>query len=430
MKLWASIKKEWLILIRDKGGLAILFLMPMALVVIMAVVQDAPFRDYQEQQISVLFVDQDKGVVSASIMEGIHTGKAFTVIDQLNDAELDSTTLTEAINSGDYQIGIIINPGLSEQLQLIVNAQVDGMLAGLIPSSEDEVVETPNPDLQPYITLLLDPATKSTFRNSIRSAIKQFLTELEAKMIIDGLSGQLAEMTGKEPEINLSSDGIVQLRETTDTSKILEADVANNSTQHNVPAWTVFAMFFVVIPLAGNMVKERTAGTIMRLRTMPTSMTYFYGGKLLSYAAVALLQSLLMISVGFWLLPNLGLAKLDLGSGIVPLIYVSFTVGIAATAYGLLIGTIFKTHHQSAIFGIVSVVIMAALGGIWVPLYIMSDTMITLGHLSPMNWGMEAFNMVFLRGENLQQIILGSANLWAFAAVSFLLALLMEVRNR
>ncbi|MDP6909386.1 MAG: ABC transporter permease, partial [Flavobacteriales bacterium] len=372
MKLWASIKKEWLILIRDRGGLAILFLMPMVLVVIMAIVQDAPFRDYQEQQISVLFVDNDKGVVSTSIMSGINDGDAFNVISKLEDLELNNSTIAETINSGDYQIGIIINPGLSEQLQHIVDEQVNNMLAGLIPVEEE--LERINQDLQPYITLLLDPTTKSTFRNTIRSAIKQFLAELEAKMIIDGLSGQLAEMTGKEPEIDLSSDGIVQLQETTVTGKILKPDVANNSTQHNVPAWNVFAMFFVVIPLAGNMVRERTAGTIMRLQTMPTTMTYFYGGKLLSYAVVALLQSLLMISVGFWLLPNLGLAKLDLGSGVIPLIYVSITVGMAATAYGLLVGTIFKTHHQSAIFGIVSVVIMAALGGIWVPLYIMSDT--------------------------------------------------------
>lgn len=427
MKLLASIKKEWLVLVRDRGGLAILFLMPMTLVVIMAVVQDAPFRDYQEQQISVLFVDQDKGMFSTSIMAGINTGNAFNVIDSLNGIELDSTTLASAINSGDYQIGLIINAGLSEQLRLIVNAQVDGMLAGLMPGGEE--VEIRKPDLEPYITLLLDPTTKSTFRSSIRSAIKQFLTELEAKMIIDGLTSKLAEMTGKEPDINLSSKGIVQLRETTATGKILPADVANNSTQHNVPAWTVFAMFFIVIPLAGNLVKERTVGTIMRLRTMPTSMMHFYGGKLISYAMVALIQTLLMISVGFWLLPNLGLAKLDLGSGFIPLIYVSVATGIAATSYGLLIGTLFKTHHQSAIFGMVSVVIMAALGGIWVPLYIMSDTMIFIGHLSPMNWAFEAFNMVFLRGDGLIDIISGTWHLWVFGVACFGAALITETKN-
>ncbi|MGB1318201.1 MAG: ABC transporter permease, partial [Flavobacteriales bacterium] len=84
MKLLASIKKEWLLLIRDKGGLGILFLMPMVLVVVMAVVQDAPFRDYQEQQIPVLFVNEDSGDISQQIMKAIEGGQTFYVIDSLN----------------------------------------------------------------------------------------------------------------------------------------------------------------------------------------------------------------------------------------------------------------------------------------------------------------------------------------------------------
>lgn len=424
MKLLASIKKELLLLIRDKGGLGILFLMPMILVVVMAVVQDAPFRDYQEQQLAVLFVDEDQGVVSQSILFGMNEGNTFQLVDSLDGKPISAEVATKAINSGKFQIGIIVHEGLSSELHQIVDAQVEGMLAGLIPGADS--TEIAQPDLSPYITLLLDPTTKHTFRSSIRSAIKQFLSKLEAKMIVDGLSSKLAEMTGKEPKVDLSSNGIVHLKETTATSKVMAKDVANNSTQHNVPAWTVFAMFFIVIPMAGNMVRERTAGTITRLRTMPASMFHFYAGKLISYSGVGILQAMLMISVGFWLMPILGLAKLDLGSGFLPLLYVSIVAGFAATGYGLLVGTVFKTLHQAAIFGIVSVVIMAAIGGIWVPLYIMSDTMIFIGHLSPMNWAMEAFNDVFLRGETLIDIISNTWHLWFFGGVCFGTALIVE----
>jgi ABC-2 type transport system permease protein len=301
------------------------------------------------------------------------------------------------------------------------------MLAGLMPTEEPKEVK--QLDFEPYITLFLDPTTKHTFRGSIRSAIKQFLSELEGKMIIDALSDRLTEMTGNRPDVDLSSNGIVKLHEQTGAGKIAATDVANNSTQHNVPAWTVFAMFFIVIPLAGNMVRERSAGTITRLRTMPASMFHFYAGKLISYSAVGLVQALLMISVGFWLMPTLGLARLDLGSGFVPLFYVAIVSGFAATSYGLLVGTIFKTLHQAAIFGVVSVVIMAALGGIWVPLYIMSDTMVFIGHLSPMNWTMEAFNGVFLRGENLTEIIPSSGKLWGFGGVCFGASLFLEQKS-
>lgn len=424
MAFLASIKKELLLLVRDKGGLAILFLMPMVLVIVMALVQDAPFRDYQEQQLPVLFVNQDEGEISKAIIAAIHDGKTFRVVDSLNGALIDSTRLTQAVNSGEFQIGIIIHHGLGDDLNSIVKSQVDGMLAGLMPGSDTTKVERPK--LNPHITLLLDPTTKHTFRSSIRSAIKQFLSELEAKMIVDRLTTKLAEMTGNEPNVDLNANGIVQVHEQTSHTKVMASDVANNSTQHNVPAWTVFAMFFIVIPLAGNMVRERTAGTIVRLRTMPTSMVHFYAGKFLSYSAVGLFQAMLMISVGFWVMPLLGLAQLDLGSGLLPLVYVSITASAAATGYGLLVGTVFKTLHQAAIFGIVSVVIMAALGGIWVPLYIMSDTMVFVGHLSPMNWALEAFNDVFLRGETLTNIIANTWYLWTFGAACFMASLIVE----
>jgi ABC-2 type transport system permease protein len=119
MKLLASIKKEWLLLIRDKGGLGILFLMPMILVIVMALVQDAPFRDYQEQQIPVLFVNEDSGTISDAIVVAIHNGKAFHVVDSLDGIPIDSARLSKAINAGEFQIGIVIHKGLGNDRYLV-----------------------------------------------------------------------------------------------------------------------------------------------------------------------------------------------------------------------------------------------------------------------------------------------------------------------
>jgi ABC-2 type transport system permease protein len=60
LKILATIYKEFLLLIRDPGGMALIFIMPLALVIVMALVQDAPFRDYQEIKLEVLFIDQDQ----------------------------------------------------------------------------------------------------------------------------------------------------------------------------------------------------------------------------------------------------------------------------------------------------------------------------------------------------------------------------------
>ena len=44
---------------------------------------------------------------------------------------------------------------------------------------------------------------------------------------------------------------------------------------------------------------------------------------------------------------------------------------LAATGYGLMVGTLAKTYEQASMFGAVSIVIAAALGGIMVPTYVM-----------------------------------------------------------
>mgnify|MGYP003482263090 CR=1 FL=1 len=70
-RILAHIQKELLLLLRDRGGLALLYLMPVCLVSIMAVVQDAPFKDFSDKQVLVLYRDLDGGVVGKQLLEGL-----------------------------------------------------------------------------------------------------------------------------------------------------------------------------------------------------------------------------------------------------------------------------------------------------------------------------------------------------------------------
>jgi ABC-2 type transport system permease protein len=77
---------------------------------------------------------------------------------------------------------------------------------------------------------------------------------------------------------------------------------------------------------------------------------------------------------------------------------------LAALGYGILVGTIARTHQQAAAFGSVSVVILAALGGLWVPVYFFTDTMKEIASFSPLNWAHKGFLDIFLRGSSIVEI--------------------------
>jgi ABC-2 type transport system permease protein len=69
-----------------------------------------------------------------------------------------------------------------------------------------------------------------------------------------------------------------------------------------------------------------------------------------------------------------------------------------------MLGTVARTFEQAAMFGSISVVIAAALGGIMVPVYAMPLTMQSISRFSPMAWGLNGYLELFVRGGNLNSI--------------------------
>src|SRR5690606_27064236 len=135
--------------------------------------------------------------------------------------------------------------------------------------------------------------------------------------------------------------------------------------------------------------------TFVRLRTNPVRYATVLGGKTIVYLGVCLIQFTLMLLVGIFLFPAMGLPGIDV-SGKLPMLYtVALFSGLAAIGLGLLLGTIARTQEQAAPFGSTLVVMLAALGGVWVPVFVMPKVMQIISKISPMNWGLEAFYDVF-----------------------------------
>ena len=389
--------------------MAILFIMPALLIVIMALIQDAPFKDYQESNIPVLFVDDDHGVLALSIESGLKASKVFAI-----QAAADFETAEKAVASGEYKIAIAISEGASAALKRGVQIRVDQTLAelGLIPESKDKA---PGPA---QIQLIIDPAVKKSFKDALLGLLYQFTAQVESQTIMQTFSEELA--TGSEKrEKNAFDDGqLVEIVQVIASNAKREDMPYSNSVQPNVPAWTLFAMFFIVIPLAGNMLNERVQGTDQRLLIMPIGAGVIFGGKLLLYILVCLIQMVMMFAVGIYVLPTLGLPVLSMGNDLVALFLVGLFAALAATCFGLLIGSVFETYQQATSFGAISVIILASIGGIWIPVYVMPETMQQISSLSPLNWGLNAFYDLFLRGGTLVSVIPEIIRLVIFSLVT------------
>ncbi|MFD1000093.1 ABC transporter permease [Ohtaekwangia kribbensis] len=417
MKTLATIYKEFLLLVRDPGGLALIFIMPLALVIVMALVQDAPFRDYQEIKLDVLFVDQDGDSLSAKVKQAFDASPNVNLVVKTDTAEVK-----QLVRSGAFKAAIVIPANSSETLrektrQLIVKVFSN---FGLTEAPKDSL------DIAAIgIKILFDPAIKSNYKQTLTGGVQKIVAGIQAEWILDELQNQLSEgrTDVKKTPVNLTE--IIQVNEQYASEKKYEG-LMLNSVQHNVPAWTMFAMFFILYPLAGNFIKEREEGSMLRLRLISGSQFPVISGKFAFYFMVCLLQFILMIAVGIYIMPLLGLSKLVLGTNILGILLVACSVAMAATGYGVLIGVYFRTPQQALSFGSVSVVILSAIGGVWVPVYVMPEILQTLSRFSPMSWGLEAFNDLFLRQASIQSILPNVLRLTGFSLVALFISVIIH----
>ncbi len=425
MRFLASIKKECLILLRDKAGLAILFIMPLFLITIMSLIQDAPFKDYKENKIPVLYVNNDNDSLGNIIEKGLRNSGIFSVITEIDGKATTAENTKQAVANGDFRLGIIIPEGATKTMNKSVENRVAKMLAGFGMGEKDStLLDYARSDSEKQsieIIILFDPAAKIAFRSSVSSALDKFITRTEMETMLRIFSQKLGEASGIKEQAVIETRPLITLKEIqANESKV--AELLTNSVQHNVPAWAIFAMFYIVIPLASSMIKEREEGSALRLLLIPGSHMISLYGKISIYVAVCLIQFFMMMLVGVYILPLLGLTAFEIGTNFIALLLMVFTCALAATGYGFMVGSVFSSHHQAMTFGSVSVVILAAIGGVLVPVYVMPGIMQSLSVVSPLSWALNGLNNVFLRQTNFAGIVPDVLKLSGFFVVMILLS--------
>ena len=113
---------------------------------------------------------------------------------------------------------------------------------------------------------------------------------------------------------------------------------------------------------------------------------------------MALSQLTVIFLLGKFLFPLIGLPSLDMPRNILGLFVVSILSAFSAISFAMLVGTFAKTLEQAGGFGAITIIIFAAIGGIWVPSFVMPGYLQQIGKLSPLHWCLEGYYILFLKG--------------------------------
>lgn len=395
--LFSSVIKEFKLLLRDLHGLAVLFVMPILFVLIMS----AALSDSQENPL------RDAKIVLA--------GSA--------DSRLDEN-LFAALEGEGLNVRFVETHRLSAFQAALQRGETDLLLFN--PNSEETPLDKERP-----LRLWLSPDTDRARLLAIKGMVEKHYTAERLNLYLDGSE---VKLKGKSPLVReVEKEAKRQLDDKfAGINAYLEREawqetylnhggkevVRPNSVQHSVPAWLIFGMFFIMIPLSNVMAMERQTNTITRLRMARVPAGKLIAAKLIPYFLINQLQFAGMLALGRWVLPKLGMPALQLSGCLGVYAVLAAAVSLAALGYGLLVSVVARSTEHAVVLGGGGIIIMAALGGIMVPTYVMPDIMQTVAQFSPMGWALSGFQTLLLRQAGLEQILPVLGRLAAFGLLT------------
>jgi ABC-2 type transport system permease protein len=393
MTLFALIWKEWKLLMRDWHALLLLFAMPAVFILVMSLALQDSFSLRQGVSIHYYLVDEDHSRPSAALDKRLYA---------LDDFKAQSQ---------DVAVKELIEQVRHDRVQFLVRIP-----AGFGKSLDDE---KPIP-----VQMLASPDVEPAIYELFEAALRQVLARVYLQ---ETMAPSQPQMTGTD-EMAIASRDLDAADKLLNAQSLYQMNGESrrpSSVQQNVPAWLLFAMFFIAIPLSTTWVQERQQGTYARLRSMGLGAGALLLGKLLPYLGINLLQVILMLAVGVFVVPWFGGGSLTLGHAPLALCLMAAATGFASVSYALLIANLVSTSEQATIFTGVCNLLMAAVGGIMVPVFLMPPFMQALSHYSPMAWGLQGFLDVFLRQGGFREVAPQAARLFAFGLACLTAAVLL-----
>lgn len=389
LALWI---KEWLALARDVHGLAVLFIMPAVFIVVMSLALSDVFKNDPARQTDFAVLDPADGAKPADSVARRLTGEGFRAVP----APADEEAARAGVRSGRPSLILLLPRGFERGLR--------------------EPAEPANPSQA--LTILADPALPPMQIVAFRQRVLGVILALRGSAMARGAG------------IPADRDAFDLKRAATLKVEVVGGSGRPSSVQQSVPAWLIFGMFFVVMPISSLFIVERRDGTLARLVSQQVPFSLLLLGKVLPFFVVNLGQAALMLAAGRTLVPWLGGETLALPARGDLLAAVAASTSLAAIGWGLLVAVCARTLEQATVIGGVGNILAAALGGIMVPRFVMPENMQRWTELSPMAWALDGFHAVMLRHGGAADLAAPCAKLLALAAVLFAAALSVHARRR
>lgn len=398
---------------RDRGALALSFILPVVFFSIFAVIFGG--RRSTTPKVTLLVVDEDHSSVSERLVEGLKQEGSLVVetrpapVKGAEQPEYTAATAEADVKRGTAPVAVIIPHGfganpisfgppdanrpkiqlLEDRSDVVAPQVVSGLLQKIAMTSLPEVMAEQG---SRYIDQFAGGLTREQ-----RNRIAQSLAYLRKQQD----SGATASSNG--------SGGIVAV-----TSRAVVGQNKNNPmVSFYAAAIGVMFLLFTASGAAGALLDEAESGTLDRVLSSRVTMTRLMLGKLTFNSLLAFSQLVLMFLWGW------AVFRLDFWSHIPGFIVMGVSSALAVAAFGILLASICRTRAQLGALSTLVILVMSSIGGSMFPRFLMPESMQKAGLLTINAWAIDGFTKIFWRDEPVSHLWPQVLVLLAIAVVLF-----------
>jgi ABC-2 type transport system permease protein len=412
LKLFAVSGKEIRILLKDRGNLAILFLMPLIFGLMLSNLNvQLSGSDEEEDEAAIVFpiylVNQDTGPFGQQVTD------ALLAMDMLDVTFEESVaTADDDVRQGEKLAAVVIPAGFSEQIDAYEATEIK------------VIVDPRQEDYASFVTGLTNFAvTGPTVAGEVQYGVRTILAESGLLEAADPAMIRAAEAQS----VGAIMTRLLAMQE--DPAIIIETEMTPEAEDLSwsgggifvffMTAFAVMFAFFLVGVIGISLHRDKDNGSLRRLLAAPLSRASIIGGNSLAYMIFVAMQVIFLFGV------SAVAFSMPLGDSPLFLVLITVALGLTVATMGLMIAAVTKSSKQADSVGIMLGFILAGLGGalpVGPPLYESDGFLGLLSRLTPHAHAVKGFRMAIAGTGTNQEILLQVLILLAFAAVFFAVA--------
>lgn len=389
--MFKIIIKDLKLFFKNKRDVLLNFALPIALISLFAMAFGGTGGDDDEdRKIPVLIADEDHS------KESIETVKK---LDQLKGIQLTPSSLKsaqESIKKGDESFVLVLGKGFADSVgngnELPIELQYDQakeMEVGLLQQSLIPTLATLSYEIGDPKILMSKRFSKMIGNSSDSSKLG---VQLQSDKLYEAIAQGFAENDNEDGDLDeKSANSNFMGAEIKMTPLIQTESNVNLGLIQALAGTSVMMLLFSVAGIGGSLIDEKQEGTLKRLLYSPIHPLSILFGKMICANIISILQMTVMIAFS-WLVFGL-----EISTHIPSLILLIVATSFAASAFGVFVASIAKSRSQVQGLSTLIILVMSAIGGSMIPLFIMPNIMQKIAVVSMNYWSIQGFFDIFWR---------------------------------